>query len=166
MTSEFGHNPFQPPGRRDVGIAVGQRSGSPSWLKWSTITVVSTLLISAALLASGERFLGYPLGISISVLCGGVLLLMAVIAGKRFAFKTALILTQLLNLLTWVTMLGTVYFVLPLTQGKTLRSHEFWVFAWILLGAAILVVPITGVGCLLHVTRRASPRTATSGKAS
>ena len=147
MESEFVHNPFEAPRFQEQPVSKIEMSESPSWLRWCSIAVVCTVFINAGLLAWGDRQLfGLPIGQSIAILCGVMLVAMAVAAGIRFRFRVAFGLLQVLNLITWVTMMITVYFVLPHTLQDELRVRDIPIFVWIWAVAAFVVFLIVAVG--------------------
>ena len=157
MSSDRDFNPFEAPRHHERPRRTYDPSARPTWWQWCATAAGSSAILNVVLLALGDRRpFRLPVGQLIAFACAVVLIVMAFQAGRRFRFRTAVVLMQLLNAITWLTMIATVYVVLPHTIGDDLRVRDLPIFLCIWLAGSIVLFPIVWISGLGRMSAAAS----------
>ena len=153
MTESSIQNPYSPP--TVVGGSLPPpAAASKRWIWWVCGTVVAETLVTLFVILGASFFtFGVPQGIVAVAISGSPLVAACVLVGRRHHLRFALVLTQVMNLVMWLTMLVSFLILPPIFGDSTsLTSNDYRVLAMLWLGGAAVALIIV---FLLNQLRRA-----------
>jgi len=143
-------NPYAPPIATDPPEQMKGLNGRVAWLRWiiSSVVLEFLLTVGGTLLDSFAETLA-PTGVIIAVISGCALFAASVVAATKYSTWNSQSLWQLVNIAIWLTMLITVWQLLPfLIRNQSLTRHDVQIFAGIWLARSV------GVAVTAFVTNR------------
>ncbi|MEQ9410464.1 MAG: hypothetical protein RIK87_22205 [Fuerstiella sp.] len=132
------HNPYSAPLALPDATRTDDTASDIRWGRWMAGAVSAETVVTVAVLAADtDGQAGMPSGVVCAVLSGIGLAAACLLAGRYFPLKSSLLLSQGLNAAVWLTMLITVYLVLPALEGQSLTLDDLEIFGMIWLGGAV-----------------------------
>lgn len=114
------------------------KSDKVPWGIWISGAAASMILITATAMYLDEHSFGnIDPGPHSAMLAGLILAVVSVWIGRRYGCMSAIVLVELINLTTWLSMLLTVLVLSPILGDQKLRDDDYRIFAMIWAGGAV-----------------------------